>query len=81
MAYATDHASNLGRLGANTRLEFDCYYQGGTVLTNQTFCPLELNGEPLQYTESRLVEDVTGTPFPWWVLLLILAYLASQKDH
>lgn len=68
-------------LGANTRLTFDCYYQGGGSLMNQSFCPAQLNGEPLLYTESRLVEDVTATPFPWWILLLLFAVLASQKKH
>lgn len=61
------------------RLEFDCYYQGGASLKNQTFCPLELNGEPLQYTESRLVTDVTSKFIPWWLLLVAFVLYEAQK--
>lgn len=61
-----------------THLEFDCYYQGGQALLNQTFCPNELNGEPLLYTESRLVEDVTEGK-PWWLLIMIAAILYGMS--
>jgi hypothetical protein len=63
------------------RLEFDCYYQGGAALLNQTYCPLALNGEPLQYTESRLITDA-GTPqYTGFLLLLFLLWLSSQKNQ
>jgi len=61
-------------------LEFDCYYQGGRVLTNQTVCPLEYNGEPLQYTESRLVTDAETPQYTGFLLLILLFWLASQKQ-
>lgn len=60
-------------------LEFDCWYQGGASLLNQTFCPNELNGEPLLYTESRLVTDVVSRPIPWW--LVILALLMAVENQ
>ena len=62
-----------------TQIEFDCYYQGGAVLRNQTFCPSELGGEPLLYTETRIVEDVTGNAFPWWILLLMLGLWVAKR--
>lgn len=57
---------------ATTHTEFDCWYQGGGSLLNQTVCPPFLNGEPLQYSEVRIVEDVVSKPIPWWLLLLAL---------
>jgi len=62
-----------------THIEFNCYYQGGGSLLNQTFCPLQLNGEPLQYTETRLVEDVVSRPIPWWILAALFVLYQAQK--
>lgn len=65
---------------ATTRTEFDCWYQGGGSLLNQTVCPLELNGEPLQYSEMRIVEDVQANYTPWFVLILLAALLMAQDQ-
>lgn len=63
------------------KLVFNCFYQGGASLLDQDICPLELNGEPLQFTESRLVTDVTE-PRPWWLLLIFIALmLATNKQR
>lgn len=61
-----------------TRLEFDCYYEGGESLKNQSFCPEVLNGQPLLYTETRIVEDVTE-PRPWWLLLIFVVVIGMSK--
>lgn len=53
-------------------VQFNCWYQGGRVLRNLSVCPLELDGEPLQYTETVVVEDVVSKSFPYWLLLVVL---------
>jgi len=61
-----------------TRIEFNCYYQGGVVLRNQTYCPLTLDGEPLLHTETNIVEDVYASSSLLW-LLLLLFWAANRR--
>ena len=60
------------------QIVFDCYYQGGGSLKDQAACPNALNGEPLQYYETRLVTTVTANYTPWFVLILLAILYASQ---
>lgn len=62
---------------ATTHTEFDCYYDGGATLLNQTFCPASFNGQTLDHTEFKIVEDVESKTIPWW--LLFLAVMALRE--
>lgn len=63
------------------KIVYDCWYQGGASLLGQASCPSSLNGEPLQYKESRLVVDVTANYTPWFVLIILAVVLISQRER
>jgi hypothetical protein len=64
-----------------TTTSFNCTYQDGTILTDQDVCPdVNASGSPLTGTEVNLSTDVVSSPFPWWLLgLVLLLVIADQQ--
>lgn len=65
-----------------TTTSFNCTYADGSVLTNQTECPnVNAAGSALTDTSFNVSTDVTGSPFPWWLIgLVVLMVIANQQS-
>jgi len=60
-------------------VEYTCIYEDGSRLEHMVSCPSDHDGAVLTDTEVHVVEDVTASPFPWWILILLGLILATNN--